>query len=58
MNREKFCEVYSEERSKLSQLPCADDDFAAHSNAIKRCSNENESNECHNSRKEDYTRNL
>lgn len=35
-NDEKFKEIYQEERNKLSQLPCADDDFEALEKTLKR----------------------
>lgn len=37
---ECFKEIYQEERNKLSQLPCGDDDFIAYENAINKYNKE------------------
>lgn len=44
MDKEKFDEIYQEERNKLSYLPNADDDFIALEKAYERYNQENENN--------------
>lgn len=36
----RLSELYNEERAKLSQLPCADDDFVAYEKALDRYNKE------------------
>lgn len=42
MNKEKFNELYQEERNKLSYLPNADDDLIAFEKAFERYNKESE----------------